>query len=502
MSEKNNPSLSEYSSEFRTPNVFLKVTTISGLEYEFKQAQMEGDLKRIGTKKNINEPAGTFELDFVAREDLGANFTLKNTKDERGFTKQSIDNVINLGLLRSFGKTLTFKELFRPMTLIDIYIDGKEVMLGVVDSVRKNVIISETKPQKTVKVTGRDLGSILIDHKIWYDRNPDNSAARGNFILAKPYATFPEEISENIQDLLKTVYENWMKKVVEKDTTLPDGSQIRKFTWSNSKTLSDLMEVDAGVSQDMYCDEYNLSFKAHNFEGAIWDFMKQFVGVPLNEIFVDTGGRELSLSSSQQREKLSEGKCHLICRPTPYDDEKVLDLDKTYSKLKISEIAGHTIDDRFIVSKDLGYSRVKMYTIYMCYPMAGIIDVDAGKYFIPPTYDPDAIPKYAHNPLEVVINGWDSGKESDFTSMATKLQEKLYQWYRNRDEHLYGSIVIKGRSDIRVGQRLDYRRDPDGNIDDNTEEGYYYITAVNQDWIYGEPYKTTLTVDRGIPYQK
>ena len=477
------------------PEILVKFTSVENNQYEVTGGDTTGDILRIKTSKNINDVAGLWEIDLVGRKEFKQLFK-------------------PIALTKSAGGRLSHLKLFRPMSLVDIYINGNEVMLGTVDSVDKSVTIGKDgKPTVILKLKGRDLGGILMDQKIWYDKNPESSADRQNTSLVAGYLLFNNfPVYSYAFQIMVEIYDRWFSKVLEKSLTDFRGERVVPFTWSNGKKISDLLTCTqkrdiGGLSISAYTDFYNINFTNWSFEGSIFDCLKQFSGPPFNELFVDTGDTVVSLHRDGEpegaldptyvQEKLPKGKCHVIFRPTPFNDETIIKPESfdVVNKLDIADLFGHVISDFDIVDKNLGMSRKEMYSIYMVHPKANLIDVSSSQYFIPPLYDSVALNKYGHNPFDVKLGGWDASKNLSFETEGESLQKLAKSWFMNNDRYLNGYFKIKGRSEIRIGHRLDYIAE--GNMDDEEEEGYYYITAVDQEWSFGREYTTRVGVKRG-----
>jgi len=479
---------------FSEPNVTIKFTSIDGAQYELNGKDLAGDLLSVNTSKNINQIAGTWDMEFVARTNLKSTLRILNPD-------------------KSTVGRLTYYKLFQLMSLVDIYIDGKEVMLGTVDNVRRSMSMdSDGSPMRTVKVRGRDLGGLLLDHKVWYDKNPETSAERENFILVSGYKLFSEVFADNVYVILEKIYKTWFDEVLNKTITINDASTgtqklIEAFQWADGQRMDQKLTcsktVGKGLSVSAYSDFYSVNFKNWNFEGNMFEMLKTFTIPPFNELFVDTGGAPVSLhrdGDAYLNQPLTENQCHVIFRPSPFDDKTITSINGLTSRLDISDLPGHTIDDNLITGKDLGFSKDKVYTMYESYPMANLVDVSSGKYYVPPLYDEVALKRYGHIPLEVPVDGWDVGNDEkvDFTTASKNLQKILYSWFRNNDKYLTGSFKFKGNSEVRIGHRIDYKATRDGIIDEPEEEGYYYVTGVDQSWNYkANTYSTTARVERG-----
>ena len=278
------------------------------------------------------------------------------------------------------------------------------------------------------------------------------------------------------------------------------------FEWSDGKRVEERLTCSdaagSGLSISSYTDFYNVDLKVWNYEGSIFDLLKQFSGAPFNELYVDTGDTLVSLHGDGVpflNQELNKDQVHIIYRPTPYSDRTIIDLQADQgilNKLDINDLPGHTITDYDIVDKSLGFNTKNTYSIYSIIPMANMIGETDGQMFIPPLYDPVALNKYGHKPLEIKIGGWDTNKDDNFADQGRKLEILAKTWFQNNERYLEGHFKIKGKSEVRIGHRLDYKS-IDVVIEERDEEGYYYINAVDNEWEYGNEFVTRIGVNRG-----
>lgn len=85
-------------------------------------------------------------------------------------------------------------------------------------------------------------------------------------------------------------------------------------------------------------------------------------------------------------------------------------------------------------------------------------------------------------------SGGDEGHAIKF------FNELLYNWYCENANFYSGEIVVLGHPSYRIGTRLMVYDDQNGD----TWE--YYVESVQHEFSYGEGYKTTLGVTRGLPH--
>jgi len=515
----------------RSPRINVTYTSVSGDRIELISAEFGGDILAVETTKTIDQPAGTFTITLIGRKDFSYLFNIP--KPDK-----------------------TAYEIFRPAGLVDIYINNKEIMLGMVDDVRKKVSIGQDgKPARNWVITGRDLGAILIDHKIWYDDNLNINRTYQNSILAG-LSSFGTLMNLTTAQLMEKIINVWIIGVINQNSAslnvkpfqFADGSKIQdKFVALQDTNTSYTVILGEGtdqlvptgvslvgkgaISHTCNNDNFLMQFSMLSTQCDLYNYLKHLLNAPFNELFVDTGDTTHVLTSGSVAQ-LAQGKVYLVLRPTPFDDRnldsnvivpdamKNNDNTSTTATKVISDpynipslvsmndlidnpLTCHVITDDDWIEKDLGMGRNMKPSTYYAMPSGGVVTALQGKAMIPPLYDDIALRKYGYNPMQFNLNAinFNVPQETDQAGMVQvcqAFQNKAYMWYRNLDRFLRGSIVLKGDETIRIGHVLKYERTDFGEIEETYHEGYYYIVGVTNRWIYGQNYTTLATVERGV----
>ena len=480
---------------YEAPSVKILLTTVDGDDYELLSSELAGDLLSLHTTKFMKNPAGSWNMKLVNRSNL--QMVLKSFKTAPN------QNV-----------AITPYDIFKPMGLIDIYINDKEVMLGIIDDIRRSTMMSDDgKPQIAYTISGRDLGSFLIEQKIWYEQNPAALKDRDNFSLTKGYK-FLEKIKSKLgHEIIADIYKIWFSDVLNKTVKdLTTGKTVGAFKFSDGKRMDQKLlcsySSTGGVSTQNYLNAYPTTFEAWNNEGAIWNFLDTFATKPLNELYIDTGGCDIRLNNKEQIKILPEGQAQVIFRPSPFDDSKTGIFGNAVSHLSIHDLPTNNIFEEDVTECNLGFGRNNIPSIYRVYPMTGLIPISSSGIFVNPLYDEVALKRYGHKPFILNVDAFDPSSTSagnNFSKMSEEFQTKLYNWHRNNDKYLTGSFVIKGNEKIRIGQKLNYGLDENDvqyPVNEPYERGYYYTVGVEQNYEYGSSFKTTVHVDRGVSLKR
>jgi hypothetical protein len=474
---------------YKRPSIKIFYTSLKNEKYEMKSDELAGDLISLTTTKNLNEISGKFEIVLTARSNL--LYAISQGRFENIPTTTGT-------------KTNAF-DIFKSSGLIDIWINGKEVMLGIVDSVTKTKTITDEGPEVSFVIKGRDLGAMLEDHRIWFEKNPTqnterkNNSAVGSYLLYEGISS--QGIKEsNITNIITKVYELYFKDILNKRLTLPGGQIVEPFKYSDDTPLEDKLTVSPlfGVSDRHYLDSIPFSFESWNKQASIWEFFKSFVTPPFNEMFVDTGGQNFTTikNDSVNKSILQNNKCHVISRPCPFDDDEIETLSQPESFLQIHDLENFEIKDADVAQTVLTRSKNNIPSVYRVYPLSGSISVSNSGFFTPALYDENVIRRYGYNPYEIAVEGIDvnqKGIYNNYKSVSEAYQQKLKLWFRNNNKFLTGTIRTRGNENYRVGNKLTYNSDSDYD-----ERGYYYINGVTHNYIYGTKFESTLDVKRGV----
>lgn len=530
----------------RKPYIKVTITSVEGDVLEFTNVEFGGDIISLATNKTLgNNVAGGFNIVMIARRNFLDYYKI-STKAKKGTGD-------------------TAYEVFRPGTLVDIEINGREVMLGIVDSIsRKSTMGAEGKPARQYAISGRDLGAFLIDHKVWWD-NCIRSASPNNFALASSSYWYGSINAGSPAELIEKITNVWFYRVInnsiggqnntykfadgtpayEKLITLREDQQSFQIRASKTVQKPDgtnqvidgepigTMKGPGALSNTTYGNYYLMTFDNWNYQGDLFNFLKTFVSSPFNELYVDTGDCEVPLGNpkdgptfttnstnirsltpdldiqkpivpGKRTAKLEKGKAYVIFRPTPFDDLNfgIEPKQSLPSMLTMQDLVNNDIDDTVIVSKDLRVSKNDLPTFFAVFPAGSQTVAAQGRWFIKPAYNYKALARYGYNPMEVKLDSFNLFAKS-FNPAAQEIvcdlfQQKLMSWFANADKFLVGTFLIMGDEKIRVGQRLTYNRMTGNDIEEEYEEGYYYITGVSHSYNYAGSFTTTLTVDRGV----
>jgi hypothetical protein len=537
------------------PTITVKFTSVDGDDFVIEGEQFQGDILQLTTTKTFDDAAGSFSITMVARK-----------KYDRYF--------------KNVTQKTSLYEVFRPTSVVDIFINNKEIMIGIIDNVSPVNNWSTGKPVRSIVVSGRDLGAMLIDHKIWSDEKLIGGRKYNFSMMGSVFAL--GRVTGTPSNIIQELYNKWMVRVVnqtspptyQNDFRFSDGDSIeRKLigleegndffsvrgnpntdevkSFLNSEEAKNLtaeevlklkeqsfegrlLSITSGtgaLAKVIYGNYYPLLFTPYGYDGDLLNLMKTVTSSPFNELYVETGGTDIVLGNLRDGSgneianfnnkdniagitidfgtpgkrvvRLPEGRAYIVMRPTPFDDtDLTVQPTNMESLLAMQDLISHQVDDSIIVSKQLVQSKNSIPSFYHVMPGTGLSKLGGGIHFVNPEYDEKALRRYGHNPLEVKLGAFDIHNKNfglgGMRDLCTRFQKKLRSWYSISDRLLTGTVTIKGNENIRIGHRLDYIKTDNGKIEDEFEEGKYYINSVIQTYQYGGSFVTKCGLKRGL----
>lgn len=407
---------------------------------------------KISTTNTMGKPSGAFSIDLV--------YYKINATDTEPFYYRAV----------------------QPLDIVEISLGEETTMIGMVDRVSKSTRIAKGGVNRVITITGRSLGSIWEFDLIKYftntiglsqdllDRNLllQNGAIAKDFLEKPPYTAIME-IYRQLPMFEMTLYGN--------------------------QKVSDFLDVGS----ELFARVNELVFNTHlaAYSGTVWDYFKRYLQPPFNELWTES----------------RDGKLYMRSRPSPFslsdtekaETPKVVDNDgRTISDKKSEEfgwnkiknwIGGdpyHTINLEDIQTESMSVEHGRAYSHFAVLPSDRFTSRDSEYAAFKPLIDSDLAKEIGVRDMQVRLNYIPlikSGKKTDGTlERHDYYRNKAYLW--NRDNHRMenGRMTIIGNPDIRVGDRV-YRPDLDKE---------YYVTEVSNNYIYGKPFLSTLTVERGL----
>jgi len=362
---------------------------------------------------------------------------------------------------------MAWYDRLRPMDLVSIAIGREEeVMLGLVDQVTREEAVIGSRPRAVVTVTGRDFGKVWLVNRIKYipavaSDPKDPGCAR---LLTNTIFGFrPQILAKGMS----------IKKVVNVIMEECRGLDLRL---TNGKSVWDYVDYTTKVAIPEHFQLTAVN-EAPVFSGSMYNYIKSITDSPFMEVWIES----------------YKGKAYLVLRETPFTRERWENLDTWEGSF--SEDTGHerrhTISDSEIMRESLSRSDSEAFSIFQVLFANMPMSEEQLYNVIPPHIDCRLLREYGLNHLEVrmqTLSFLDEGTENpQVLERAARYRDWLYEWYRHNPEFESGTIVIKGRPSIHVGDRIYHE----------TLGKEFYVEQVSHSWSVGRPFTTTLGVTRG-----
>lgn len=398
---------------------------------------------------------------------------------------------------------------FPPNTPTKIELLGERSMgfipvcLGLTDRVGDTFKSSlEGKPSGAYRIQGRDLGKLLVTHAIAFDPLIADSLDANITALG-----FGLKISGTAQVVVKSLYQvGFIKKSFAEEMIRANDQQrlggpnvgISERLNNAAFQLGLSSGTNGGITQSLLdsvlerlngpllqmnlsADFLNLAgqitpdfretvgfkddFTVLGETGSMWNVLLRNADCPWNELYTVTE---------------RDGRYVLRLRPTPFGDDGRLATPPLSSSVPVHDIQGAEILD-----EDLGVSDHERVNFVVVQPIMNLLNSDvlrlsAGAW----RKDALSIKRNGFSPLIQSTPYVAKGNVEDQIKLRTT---QLWNWFGRNHTYRTGTIQIKGRTDIVVGEGVRYG-------------GYeYYVEATAHRFVYPHSYMTTLRLTRGQP---
>ncbi|WCS68727.1 hypothetical protein Goe19_00860 [Bacillus phage vB_BsuM-Goe19] len=383
--------------------------------------------------RNVKDPKSNEDSDFVSITTL------------RDMNTDSPTFTINLTRKKMWHKWITSNdlvkiEMHRPPQI------KQTVFVGLVDDVRKNVVLSDDGVQRVITITGRGIAKAFIENDIGVVPEAEYASTTVGWLQSVGVNLAGSSMSQ----ILKATWDIVAKKMVN-------------YRWENHKELFDIIGYSFTDRPNMVLlDDSSII----NYEGSLYSFLKEIAEPPFYELFF----------------KIVANVPMLVARPTPFNPEE-------WNKLK-----AHKITDDDVVNEEIGRSDVETYTLYSVGAKTLFSPNDTYKTFgqRPFWYKPYA-DKYGIKRLHVESAYMSVAQDTDasLVDIMRELMADLYNWNIRNNSFYNGKIVVVGKSEYQIGERLLYHSDEDQSIRE------FYITSVRHTFTNYGKWVTELGVTRG-----
>ena len=427
-----------------------------------------------------------------------------------GFTLTVMPRTLpDTGAASTFDRCALAYGAAHPQTVISIgYDEPGGIMLGLVDSVTESWQLAGAAVQRSVTITGRDLGKVLeIDHIV---RAPITTASEPQFV-----DDIKQEFGERfpiINDSLK-LYQSENSGVVtfllESIPTLLDwildrlpGMRIPVLRDAFGGGVEGFDQVrtwlDTSRSVTTWDDERVYREAREVPEGSIMSFIQSILDPDFYELWVDFQ----TLEGSPIPQPM------LVLRPRPFDEEPYIIPLAEQTGIGWTDLDLFVVDQSEVMAARFSRSDAQAQTFYQVQNAnelgAGDSAIEQGLIF--PLADTWAMKRHGlrcYSPRLALVNGDPTfaekrrnGKfEQALVPTLIEKRNRLFNWYRWNPWYESAQVTVYGRDAFRIGQRvsLPWRAD----YLTGTPGMEYYVSGVTYRWTDAGGYFCDLQLTRG-----
>jgi hypothetical protein len=424
------------------------------------------------------------------------------------------------------------EDLFKPMTLCQLWMDGYHVMTGCVRSCVQSTSVGNEEKTKTYNIIADELGN-LYNQNIVSLRTMILDAIQANLSdsVWKPLEAVSNVYGIPLADGITALCNAFSLTTLSQFVKFSDGFPLSLRMLSLPNPVGGIANLS--FARSMIVDS-NLFMTAAG--QSFWEYMKNFIPTPFMEFFTESGGRTMVTDPIGIPSVLFPGFNYIVARGVPYTNPligtvnpahlgTVLPFDLTVIQMLIGgDFIIITDDD--ITQKSLGFDSTNQSTMFTAtYTSGGVAnapDLDAKPIHSIGPLNPFAsggIPTFGMREMEQNINCTNLVGGGTTLSYAERLIKNkisttlamskpalgnlLATWFRNQSRFREGSVTIKAKAYARAGMYCLYLPSRSGKKADNIRDiGIYYIDSLSHSYALENEeisYTTTLNLIRGVP---
>lgn len=427
-------------------------------------------------------------------------------------TQKSLDAPAGQFMIDLVGDKWLPRLTSNDVVVIQMGYTGKlnTVMVGLIDRVQlRKSVDPEGRPSINTHITGRDFGKLFVKNQLKFYPEISGKKASEFFLTEVGWLELMKVFTSDsiMKGTPATIIDIVMRYLFPKlhNTKWSLWNETAKTPSKQSKTALDIVRYQL-QSLNFFMP---FIFTADQYEGALWNLMERATPKPFAELFIDVRSPEEAenTSSSKNRsvpgtvEKRSDSKYKNLAKgkgfyPHPgftFGQDKasvVLVLRETpYDTSAKSKLVQHTIPDKDVIREAVEKSDDEHYNLFWAGTTINPLGIDLKRVSPPLLNEADAY-RYGLSPLEVEIQGLEITDGLALEGLSKTYTGKLKEWFQNNHNYLSGTVEIKGKGDIRVGQ-LAIR-------DEGGKKTEYYIESVEQNFTVFDGWSTSLQVVRGM----
>lgn len=425
------------------------------------------------------------------------------------------------------------EDLFKPMTLCQLWIEGYHVMTGTVNSCKRGASVGNDSKNVSYNISINELGCIYDFNTVSLDtiifdgmqlNISDNDKQAFELVSNIKAVPLDVGIASLCQAFLLTLFSGGM--------SASDGFPVSLRMLTTKNPIGALSNLS--YAQNMIVDTAMFELASGQ---SFWGFLKNFVPSPWMELYTESGGRTIVTDTLGVPAVLFPGFNYVVARSVPYSNPLIGTVNPyhyastfPYDLSAINMMLGGDfiiITDDDIEDKDLGFDCINQSTIFHTRYSAngGMMPMDN-----------DDKPIHSVGPLNPLASGgvktfgnrdmfqsincthlFNLGLASNYVERIAKnllglplsvmskpaLSNLLAVWFRNQSRFREGSVQSRYIPYARPGMYCLYLPSLSGKKPENLRDiGIYYIDSLNHNYSLTNKdvfCGTTLNLIRGVP---
>jgi len=428
------------------------------------------------------------------------------------------------------------EDLFKPMSLCQLWINGYHVLTGTVRACSRSTSVDNTSKNVSYNLIIEELGNLYNMNTISMDLiTQDGLQQQILDSIQTALSAVGTLKAVSVATAIQTILEAFKLTTLTQGMNLSDGFPLSLRLRAERSPVGGIGNLS--IAESLTVDA-NM-FQMHSSGGgqqSIWSYLKNFIPNPWMEFFTESGGRTIVTDTVGVPAVLFPGFNYIVSRTVPYSNPLLGTVHPRfyantliYDLNALSLVAGGDfiiITDDIISDKTIGVDSVNQATVFhTLYTSGGVINApdkkDKGIKCAGPLnpFASGGIGTFGIREMFQTIDcttlqgfGYSTGiierLAKNIQSQAgvlakPELSNLLATWFRNQSRFREGNVVVKGMPYARPGMYCLYLPSLSGKKPENIRDiGIYYIDSLTHNYEIDNnniSYTTNLNLIRGVP---
>lgn len=424
------------------------------------------------------------------------------------------------------------EDLFKPMTLCQLWINGYHVCTGTVRSCMRASSVSNEDKQLSYAIIIDELGNMYNMQSTSLDLIiKDSMQTQISDSMLSALSLSANMVGVSLANGLKAILQGFAVSNLTQNVTFSDQLPINMRLLANANPLG-------GIANSSFATYMLIDSSMFELNGqTIWSFMQSFIPTPWMEFFTDSGGRTIVTEPIGIPSVLMPGFNNIVARSVPYTNPligtvgpKELLETVAYDLTVIQMLTGGDviiITDDMITDKSIGIDSINQYTVFKTHYSSKTMGSNSSDQSVRAIkssgplnpFASGGIPTFGIREMNADIDATSVIGNYDSSNYATRIAKTfgipgkliaqntmaqlLCTWFRNQSRFREGSVTTRCMPYARPGMYCLYLPSISGKKPENLRDiGIYYIDSLSHSYgLENEDvsWSTTLNLVRGVP---